>query len=1188
MTCDQLPANTDADMQAKFNCLNDKLATATDALKLSLAARIELLLQLAGERLTQTQRERAEHVYDENPAAATSCSVPLVWDSACQTQAGALGLPTQLQLCQDLAQNDHTSPGAAGAEAQHCLDELAKTAQIQINTCRLSTRDAADNAAQGVIGKASPPLTGNLITLLPTVLSRINAWWTAAAIAAAGDQSWLLGHANTLLRQLQASIETGKTPLPNGSLATDAEAEALLADVDGTRFAADFDLLTALFATGQGASPPLLTLTGDALQAITDRLARLEALHDVGCRFAAGDPSIACRVVSGTTVTLRSSATSELVHALSVLSDHDALASVLSSATKLATQQPEMFVALTRIRDQHNYFDLAWTALGRTEPFAQLATIPDPPAQAAALAAVVRGAAIAWSSYQGSGEFIPWHRARLTAATLERSALVGFVDSLISHLVSERTNFEGARLNTVNDLLAEIHQQATIQNVLDRMTVLRDQDADLVARSLGMESREAAARSSLAGYQATFEALVASHALDSNASYQTQTITPIFASAASAHYPGGAAAVDLGRDRLGPPIALHSGDSLRLKVSGTWAPTCAVLSAQIQGPDGGFRPIAAPDAETGPEGYWVSLTNGDFKSHSTAVVDDWRASAGISTKACVGGALSTVAHASWEACLHADFDVGHTHSVADSNGSDSRSTASFASGIHLDSTPFPQAPAGSLLAVVTPSGRPDKILDVRVVLRDDLIVAPTPPAGFGNQIDVSLVVNDLGTCGNPSISQLQIEGVKSIPLGNIAQALGVAMSSTLTAIEAQAPAILAQGQLTVEEAAALRTQAWTMVQQGILPLGFGLASLPYDLRQLFDSFLETEIASIARRGEMHAITRERTQLELSADSLAHEAAFADAENRLLLLVPRWRLRDLTGVSLANATDALSEALTTDVAQVFELRDPATFSNFRTQFTSSVNQLIDVKLTEPYETTLKHFEDFANAARNVVSQATFELPTTQRRNVVLSIPRTPTLCSGAPCDHGNFRSVSSTVAGAFWSALAKAPFQAGLTITPSDLYSDEGTGSFSCGDVAPIVRRIAMYLDTADSTIDLTSVLTEARGTAAMAGAPVAFPRVGDVLSLDADSPAGVALALPVLNGDVLSVPNKFGPSPNDLGAGGGLSPFTTFRFDMTPFQTGVPKAAMGAASAVLLVFEVERRVSVPNVDVPGVCQPTLP
>jgi hypothetical protein len=142
-------------------------------------------------------------------------------------------------------------------------------------------------------------------------------------------------------------------------------------------------------------------------------------------------------------------------------------------------------------------------------------------------------------------------------------------------------------------------------------------------------------------------------------------------------------------------------------------------------------------------------------------------------------------------------------------------------------------------------------------------------------------------------------------------------------------------------------------------------------------------------------------------------------------------------------------------------------------------------------------------------------------------------------------------------------------------------------VAPVIRRIAIYLDTADSSIDLAAALSEVRGVGAMSGSLVAFPRVSDVLALEADSPDGVALALPALNGDLASVSTKFGPSPAELGTGAGLSPFTRFKLDMTPFQSGVPRTAMTQAGAVLLVFEVERRVSVPNVDVPGVCQPVL-
>jgi len=47
-------------------------------------------------------------------------------------------------------------------------------------------------------------------------------------------------------------------------------------------------------------------------------------------------------------------------------------------------------------------------------------------------------------------------------------------------------------------------------------------------------------------------------------------------------------------------------------------------------------------------------------------------------------------------------------------------------------------------------------------------------------------------------------------------------------------------------------------------------------------------------------------------------------------------------------------------------------------------------------------------------------------------------------------------------------------------------------------------------------------------------------------------------------------------------------FDMTPFQSGIPKDALTAADAVLLVFEVERRLSTSPVQVVGPCVAPAP
>jgi hypothetical protein len=135
-------------------------------------------------------------------------------------------------------------------------------------------------------------------------------------------------------------------------------------------------------------------------------------------------------------------------------------------------------------------------------------------------------------------------------------------------------------------------------------------------------------------------------------------------------------------------------------------------------------PIVTPTAETGPEGYWVSLSNGSFTSHSTTDSTDTRKSIGASIRACATattGAPESRLRFAIEACIHASIDRIWSDATADSNGVEARTSASFASGVRLPATPFPEAPAGSLLAVVTRGGHPGEILDVRVVQRDDVI-----------------------------------------------------------------------------------------------------------------------------------------------------------------------------------------------------------------------------------------------------------------------------------------------------------------------------------------------------------------------------------------------------------------------------------------------------------------------------------
>jgi hypothetical protein len=329
---------------------------------------------------------------------------------------------------------------------------------------------------------------------------------------------------------------------------------------------------------------------------------------------------------------------------------------------------------------------------------------------------------------------------------------------------------------------------------------------------------------------------------------------------------------------------------------------------------------------------------------------------------------------------------------------------------------------------------------------------------------------------------------------------------------------------------------------------------------------------------------------LELDALTHEQDFTDQQSRLLLLVPRWRLRDLSGFALAAASEALGEAMTSYVTPIFELRDPVNLSNFRAAVAGQVDGLLAMSLTTPLEDTLASFGQLALAARNALTAAQFEPPANLRRTVVIAIPRDPVAtCGNRPCDYlGLWRSVPQTAAQGFWQAALPTPSTASITLTPADLYSAAGGAShFSCQDTAPVLRRAALYLDTDGYPTDLSVLGHEVFGTAGAGAMDIIFPLVGRLLSLRSDSADGVPLALPTLNGSVVDIVPRFGSS-SELGAGAGLSPFTTFTLNMSAFASGEPKNVLGAARAAFLVLEVERRISTNPIALPGICQPVLP
>lgn len=1169
-TCDELPFDTEAAAQAKAQCLSQRLVGAQGELRQSLVARLQLLYQLAGEHLTAAQAGEVRALYGSEPEASVACRAPLELPAVCGADTA---LRARAQLCGDLVSNPHTSRAAAEREFEACLGQVATFAS-RGDECRLAVRDTSDGLAQGVLRKAQPSFTGELAVALGVARERLDAWWQAAALLAGGEPAWLYERSSEHLRWLWARIEAERMPLPSRGPNSNAEAATLLADLENTRLTSDAEVLSALFAPGQLATPPLLSLGSDALQALSDRLRRLMPLHDVGCRISG------CKLPA-----LRVSATSELVRILASLPDQAAFTAALAASPRLQAELPAVYAALLRVRDQHGYLSTAWAALGHPQPFSELLQVGNPPPEAAALAAIVREASSAWQSYQASGSFSPWRLPRVTTSTLRKGELLSFLDAQIAAVTFDRTAYLGARKDTLDDVLVQISQGNALQLTNARWVEASERMIELGERIDAISQREAQETVARADFQRGFEQLMASGAVDAASAYQVQTVHPgLTARASDAHYLVNTP-TELARDRFAM-ASLRAGETLRARISGNWGPDCALRAARMIGPrEHVARPITVDSAVTGPEGYWTTWQQGEYRSHSTAATNGRNHQISLTMQSCAGGMSagngSTI-------CVEASLSRYWNYSSTSGSGGEERRGSTFNSGLRLPGTPFPDAPAGALLAVITRKDEVYEYVDVQVLSRDALITAPAgaaPDAVY----DVHLVVNDAAApaeapaCHADS-SALSIELVRAAPLGNVAQALGQAMAQTLVAFDSRAATFLRQGELTAAEANALRSEAWVRLREQ-LPEGVGLANLPAELRQYFEAGLERELASLARRAERRSLERAAMRLAMELDSIGREQGNLEEQSRLRHLIPRWRLRDLAGGELADTVERLADAIIAHVAPAFELHDPATLQTLRLQQGELIEGLIEASVAEPLEDVVAGYLQLASATRAALAGASLEPPATQRRTIIVAIPRP--LTAGQTPWTSEYRSVSPATAEAFWQSAFETPAslsaRAQLTLSPRDLYTGPGGFShLSCQDQAPVVRHLGLYLAT-DGWLERL-VDMEVAGIAGAASS-VTFPVPGKMYTFGAGDPAGLPIAPRVFNGDtaeVLSAAN-FGSWPVELDAGAGISPFTSFQLNLQGFQAGVPRTVFDHSRALLLVFEVERKVSVSPAFVPGVC-----
>jgi hypothetical protein len=1173
-TCDTRPVTTPDDVNQKYLCLTGAAsapppATISAAQWLNaLNARLELLFQFRADALTDPQRQHILDIYDANTAPPT-CDL-LELSEACKPVSDAAGLTNQLRSCLRTS-GTYTPIGVVDSKLPACLGLLDTVAGLT-DACKPELREVAARVAEAVVARRFDAISfsGGGWAGLVEALNAIDAWYDHAKVASADDPVWLRGRTSILLGALWKRVYAAQSPAPQTVASSGTDAQTVLNKLVSEGLVADWAVLDAAFGqTTTLDSPPLLAIVADALRGSFDRLDTVSQLHDIGCRYKI--------CTSGTDSTM----TSQTWRVLAGIVDGDTLLAALTGATLLKTAHLPLWNALVSLRLHRDRLQAAYTAAGGGD----LSTIFDGgvPADGEALASVLGGARERWQRYTKNGRFLSDGLRPLYAGVQNKSLVVSGIGTHETALVGAISGYVNGKINTVNALLAQMRGEQEVASLISRLQVLGRHIVDVTSDMNGLQAREVEERRRYADYVKAFDALHSSGVFDDNLAAHTTPVPLVQLSGGDARFPGGSfdvltAAVPTSASW---PQVLHKGESLRFTVTGEWAPTCSLQLANVPNPADGTYHNLATDAHAGPEGYMMTWTDSNFRAAGWSNQDAIRGS--VSVEACLqvgfdlglfGSVTGSKVEAYVKAC--AGLDVSHTHDESQSGGSELRSSASFSGGIHLDTTPFPDAPAGALLMVLTEHGNAGHVLGVEVVNRQGSYLASA-------DVDAYLVVNDrydTTRCTFRRNDLLSVEAVKTTSFGAVAQQLKLAMAETIGLIEDQTPALLRQGQLLGSDATLLRQEAH---QTLATLMSLDVTQLPAAVMEFYDTWITAELSSLERRTTLRQLQREMDRAFFEIDSLQSDVAAAGSQSRLLALIPRWTLRNLQADRLDVEVHDMVRLLNDYVPPVFELRYTKALTTLRSKPNNKVTPLLALDFAAPTEDAYAALDALALDVRDTIEFAQLDSADYGTSMVAIGFLNAEwtgwSTCGELGCPGAIWKTVDATRARAVWDKL-RARQPASFTIYPDDLYDRHGrAASLLCSQSAPVVRRVALV------PVGSLSYGDYHYHPSLTVSADQSFPTpqgVQDYVKVDED---WLTMGLPVLgrgnlgSGGEADVVNTFAADSSHVGEG--LSPFGTFEVDFTNW----PFAGDTSQTELVLVMEVETRpVALPGVAVDA-CSP---
>ena len=534
-----------------------------------------------------------------------------------------------------------------------------------------------------------------------------------------------------------------------------------------------------------------------------------------------------------------------------------------------------------------------------------------------------------------------------------------------------------------------------------------------------------------------------------------------------------------------------------ISASGLWAPDCAISRT------GRYNSysvsIGTGGRLTGSAGYTMSTsfsganadTNWESSSHTRTEGENW--------SLCASGGLSLFGNG---VVAQGCFTGAEEWTDASGDRTERSRTqswdASFVSGIRLSGTPFPDAPAGSLVAVVMPKNQTSSRLYREIfVVRPPITSIPV-----SQDSDIYLVVNDIGGCVNRNTTDALTVTIQDVvDAETVAEALLTSVAEARDYIRNEAAGIVERRFLGAGERSRIATEARLVASSHKPEAGTpGLVANDYPpaLQLIFDAMVQHELQRLEYLVRVTELSDEVDRSLRDLNGIERDLRTYRENSLYLSTIPAWSMRRLASNHMFYHATTLGDLTRHGLIPILDLWYPEVLEDAFAL--NSANQPVNPTVYNALQDLLNLTPTSSprNAAGAILVASEFlanELDiasvwgsVTGRspiKEVVVSFPRPQGAnpSSPFPVIQTQFNKADMVRSNQVWTALdrwqtqfdeiAQQYNQGAITaqqantladnlsvrlplqIVPEDIYASNGPSILSCSRQNPVVHRMAI-------------------------------------------------------------------------------------------------------------------------------------